>query len=306
VSSEFKYRLGVNLGFAVNRYPEPEEWIDAVLEIGVRKVQFVADLLNPNLPESLRQKKIKRIKQLCEANDIEIESAFTGAFTRVNHFGSEDSELRKYWLNWFVEYAIQMSQLGVTSIGGHPGILSLKNDMNKFERSRRVEEIAYCWNQVLVKTKQYGIEFVIWEPMSISREIGHTIEDALRFQTILEAFDSNKFKICLDLDHGDIESGNTNDINPLAWIEYAGAHIGMLHLKQTTIDRRKHMSFTPENNEKGTVNAREIIKALSDKKVPSCTLFLELGFRERNPDDRLSIIENKMSVKHWIDAGVEL
>ena len=51
-----EYYLGINLGFAVNRYPEPEDWINAVAEIGVNRVQFVADLLNPDLPSNLRLK----------------------------------------------------------------------------------------------------------------------------------------------------------------------------------------------------------------------------------------------------------
>mgnify|MGYP001335273428 FL=1 len=37
--------LGMNLGFAVNKYPEPEAWSRLVAEeMGVRNVQLVADL----------------------------------------------------------------------------------------------------------------------------------------------------------------------------------------------------------------------------------------------------------------------
>lgn len=306
MESKNRYNIGINLGFAVNRFPEPEEWIEAVLEIGVRRVQFVADLLNPYLPKNYRKSKIEKIRELCGQHGIIIESAFTGSFTRVNHFGSEDSEIRKYWVNWFIEYAEQMSLLGVSSIGGHPGILSIKNDLNNLERKKRISDIAHCWNIVIQEAEKFGIKRVVWEPMSVSRELGHTIQDALNFQVILESLAPGKFKICLDLDHGDIESGNIDDTNPFKWIETLGSKIGMLHLKQTTPDRRKHMSFTRENNEKGTVDAKEIIRKMIENEVPNCTLFLELGFRERNPDDKLSIVENQISVNHWLDAGAQL
>lgn len=42
------YRLGMNLGFAVNKYIEPEVWSRIVAEdLELHYVQMVADLLNP-------------------------------------------------------------------------------------------------------------------------------------------------------------------------------------------------------------------------------------------------------------------
>lgn len=300
------FSIGVNLGYAVNRYPEPQDWVETVKTIGVKRIQFVADLLNPVLPQSIREKKIALINELCTQNDLMIESAFTGAFTRVNHFGSEDEEVRKYWLSWFFEYAKQMSQLGVTSIGGHPGILSLKSDSNLDTRKKRMLDISIYWQRLLESIEPLGIRTILWEPMSISREIGHTISDATYFQELLERRGGNSFKICLDLDHGDLESDNASDRNPIDWISSFGDRIGALHLKQTTPDRRKHMSFTPENNKNGTVVASEILSALEASSVSSLTMYLELGFRERNPDDRNAIQENALSVVYWKEAGAEL
>jgi len=43
-----KFKLGINTGFATNRFPEPEVWLRIVgKDLGLRCVQFVADLLNP-------------------------------------------------------------------------------------------------------------------------------------------------------------------------------------------------------------------------------------------------------------------
>jgi len=301
-----KYLIGVNLGFAVNRFPEPKEWVEVIHKIGGKRVQFVADLLNPSLPPSLRAKKIDETLDLCERFGITIDSAFTGAFTRVNHFGSEDKEVREFWLDWFEEYAKQMSAFGVTSIGGHPGILSMRNDQDLNLRRIRVKEIAYSWGRLLDRVSSLGINTILWEPMSISREIGHTIEDALEFQELLEGIGGECFKLCLDLDHGDIESGNPIDTNPVFWIKEFKNRIGALHLKQTTLDRRRNMSFTPKNNEIGTVKGEEIIATLNDSSVSSLSMYLELGFRERNPDDKNAVDDNRISLDYWINCGAQL
>ena len=296
--------LGINLGFAVNRYPEPHHWVEILEEVGVRRVQFVADLINPNLPANFRLRKISKLVELCRENNILIESAFTGAFTRVNHFGSGDSEIREHWIRWFIEYARQMSPLQVTSLGGHPGILSIEDDANTKIRERRIKQIVQCWAKVLEGSSQFGIRKIFWEPMSVSREIGHTIEDALAFQSIFEAECGDAAQLCLDLDHGDIESSQIHDCDPHFWIETFAQSIGAVHLKQTTPDRRRNMSFTKSNNEMGTVKAKSIIESLLSNGVKDITLFLELGFRERNPDDSNAVQEIGESVQYWLDSGL--
>ena len=98
-------RLGINTGFAVNRYSQPERWSDIVSEIGIKYVQFTADLLNVSMPRDVVTKQADRIKKACRTRDIEITSTFTGAFTRVNHLAHPDPEIRDYWVAWFKKYA---------------------------------------------------------------------------------------------------------------------------------------------------------------------------------------------------------
>jgi sugar phosphate isomerase/epimerase len=209
-------------------------------------------------------------------------------------------------LKWFIEYAQQMTQLGVTSIGGHPGILSIKNDLDFTMRKKRLHEMAVCWQRLFESIEPMGIKNIFWEPMSISREVGHTIEDAFSFQELLERVGGEHFKICLDLDHGDLQSDKDSDRDPLAWIKSFKNRIGALHLKQTTKDRRKHMSFTPSNNAVGTVDALKVIETLKDFSIDTLTMYLELGFRERNPDDKNAVIENLASVEYWRKAGARV
>ena len=44
------YRLGLNTGFAVNRYSDPMSWCKLVNKCELNYVQLTADLINPSLP----------------------------------------------------------------------------------------------------------------------------------------------------------------------------------------------------------------------------------------------------------------
>ena len=49
-----EFRLGLNTGFAVNRYSEPEEWVRIIGdELGVEITQFTADMLNVDLSKKI-------------------------------------------------------------------------------------------------------------------------------------------------------------------------------------------------------------------------------------------------------------
>ena len=59
------YRLGINTGFAVNRFSEPEEWTRICAEeIGIKYIQFTADMLNPDLPNRIINSNIKKMMSL--------------------------------------------------------------------------------------------------------------------------------------------------------------------------------------------------------------------------------------------------
>ena len=65
------YKLAINTGFAVNRYPLAEEWIDLVAnKLEVKYVQFTSDLLNPYLPEKIYFKEAENIQKLISKNDL--------------------------------------------------------------------------------------------------------------------------------------------------------------------------------------------------------------------------------------------
>ena len=64
-----------------------------------------------------------------------------------------------------------------------------------------------------------GIPTMIWEPMSISREFGETLDAAEYIQNQFDEKTNGRIKICYDVDHGDILSINKDDTDPYAWIK---------------------------------------------------------------------------------------
>ena len=67
------FTLGINTGFATNRFPEPEEWARIVAEeLELTSVQLVADLLNPFWPESVIEAEVEVVEKVPERNRVRL------------------------------------------------------------------------------------------------------------------------------------------------------------------------------------------------------------------------------------------
>ena len=238
------YKLGINTGFAVNRYPELDELIYIIKKkIGLRYIQFTADLLNPSLPRDVFNKQTKILKKACEKYDVKVISCFTGAFTRVNHFSHPNKEIRDYWKDWFKIFVDLASNLECDNIGSHLGIMSVTDCKNKYLRNERLKNNIECWHDIAKYGKKNGLKQILWEPMSIKREYGETLKECKLIQKKLNNNSPLDFRICLDVDHGDLMSKNKDDINPYKWIEEFANESSMIHLKQSLKNQFGHWPF---------------------------------------------------------------
>ena len=113
------FTLGINTGFAVNRYSEPEVWTDIVGgQLGIRAVQVTADILNPDLPVEILSNHTSRIVKGLEHHGSQVTSTFTGALTRVNHLAHPDPEIRRHWVKWFCRFVDLSVDLGAEACHG--------------------------------------------------------------------------------------------------------------------------------------------------------------------------------------------
>jgi sugar phosphate isomerase/epimerase len=293
-------RLGINTGFAVNRFPEPHVWLRIVgEELGLRYAQFVADLLNPFLPEHLIDAQVEQIRENAERYNVTIDTTFTSAYTRVNHLMHPDAATRQVWLEWFKRWLRLAARLGARAAGSHFGTLSVTDFSDPERRRKRVEETVESWRLLADYGAELGLEFLLFEPMSIPREMAATIDDTKALLAMLGDDTAIPILLNLDVDHGDVSSPDPRDTDPYAWLLELGHVSPVVHLKQSTADKHGHWPFTTEYNAIGVVEPEKVLDALRRSGAQDVMLLLELSHREREPAESRVLSDLKASVEYW-------
>ncbi|MFC1478494.1 sugar phosphate isomerase/epimerase family protein [Candidatus Margulisiibacteriota bacterium] len=293
-------RLGINTGFALNRFTTPQEWIPLVADtFGLKVVQFTADLLNPCLPEAIIREQLQQIKQLSDKYGIEIRHTFTSAFTRVNHLAHPDPVLRDYWVNWFCGFVDISAELGAESMGSHFGILTVRDNKDPEIKKNRIIQNIEGWHRIAAYAASKGLKYLAWEPMSISREMGETIAETRKIHQEVNKNIALPMKLCLDVDHGDVASPDPADTDPYAWLREFALESPIIHIKQSLKNKGGHWPFTPDKNQMGKITPEKVLSVLEDTGVKEVTLLLELSFREREPFESTVIDDIKASIDYW-------
>lgn len=296
-----KKTLAINLGFVVNRYVLPEQWLGLLAdELNIKVVQLTADLLNPVLSDDILWPLAEETRRQADQKGIVISSVFTGAFTRLNHFSHPDAEIRAWWVNWFLRFCRLAAILGAKSLGSHFGILTIPDCANPKLKEQLFQYNLDCWWQVAKTAKAYGLRQICWEPMSIEREYGHTVADVERIQNALENLKAAlPFCLCLDVDHGAVDSENVLDTDPYFYLRHFAKKTAQVHLKQSYADKGGHWPFTKEHNQKGRIDPSLVLSALENGGAREVELILELSFRERGPAEQGMIAAVKESINFW-------
>lgn len=285
--------IGINLGFANNRFPEPEVWTRIINEVGVKNVQFVADILNPmlkNYNSLYYNKQIEETIDCIEKYGINISSMMTSSFTRVNHFAHPDEDYRKIWFEWFYDFLLMGADFGAKSAGSHFGILTTESLKNyDYFYNIAIEN----WLHLADVAKTMGYEYLFVEPMSIDREFGNTIEKTEKLLEDLKC-SSIPIKLCLDLGHA--PHPDCRDYKE--WLEKFAKDSPIIHLQQTVLNSSNHSPFTEAFNSTGIIKGYEVIDIL-DKQNLSPELVLELSFREKHEVEPTIIKDLKESVDYW-------
>ena len=66
--------------------------------------------------------------------------------------------------------------------------------------------------------EKIGLKQILWEPMSVGREFVWKLLKNAQTSNELNQNPPIPIKICLDVDHGDISSLNSDDYNPYKWL----------------------------------------------------------------------------------------
>jgi len=287
-------KLGINLGFAINRYIEPEVWAKIVgNDLGLKHVQFVADLLNPFLPDCYVASQTRRIKESANAHGISVDSVFTSAYTRVNHFMHPDAEAREIWYDWFVKLLRIGGDLGCKIGGSHFGILTV--DSYDRDYNYLVEEGVKNWQRLSFAAKEMGYECLIFEPMSVPREMGNTVSECVGLMDRVNANSGIPLKICLDIGH----APHPDERDPYPWIEKLARHSPIIHIQQTVLNKSNHSPFTEEFNRNGIIDGEKVMKTLEKSGCEKTMLIFEIGHREHWDTDFRIVGDLAESVRYW-------
>ncbi|MEO9517109.1 MAG: TIM barrel protein [Paracoccaceae bacterium] len=301
--------LSLNTNPLVNRYAEPDDLIDAVAQkIRIRDLQLTHEFINPSWPAATISKLSRQMSHALQRTGVRITSGMTGPYGRLNHFGHPDGDVRRYFVDWFKIFADIIAELGGTSVGTQFAIFTYK-DFDDLNRREELIKIAIdCWAEVAEHASKAGLENIFWEPMSIGREFGETIQSSLDLQDRLSAAKmAIPMWMMADLDHGDVTSENPNDYDPYAWARAVPQVSPIIHMKQSLMDKGGHRPFTAEFNAKGRVQPAPLLNALKEGKAENNEICLELSFKEREPNDREVIGQIAESVAFWaphIETGV--
>jgi sugar phosphate isomerase/epimerase len=289
-----KARLGIDLGFAVNRFPEPREWARIVAEdLGLSHVQFVAELLDPFLPEYFRKAQLAEIRKHTAQYGVGVDSVFT--LTRTNHLMHPDPAGRALWRKWLGDLLAMGRELGAKSGGSFFGIMTVADHADPARREIRVKEAVEGWQELSFLAKELGYECLIFEPMSVPREMGCTIEEVLSLLERVNARCGVPMRLNLDVGH----AAHPSQRDPYEWLARLGSHASVVHLQQTERDRSHHWPFTPEYNAKGIIEPQRVLETLEKAGAGEVLLAFEIGHRE-HWDTEFRVIEDlKASAEYW-------
>jgi D-erythrulose 1-phosphate 3-epimerase len=293
-----KIKLSVNTGFAVNRIIDNETFLRFVKnELKIKYIQPTSDWLNLFMPKKYSLKNVNRLSKLLRKFDISVNSCFTGGFTRLNHLAHPDKEQQRYWIEYFKNFIDLSLDLGASYVGSHLGILSYSDNKNR--NKILTNRVIKNWHQIGEYAYKKKLKSLIWEPMSISREFGETIQECKKIQFLLNKKQTSNFKLCLDVGHGDINSKNKKNFDPYFWLKSFAKESPVIHIKQVHKGSFGHLPFTKKNNLKGIIDAQKVLNIINNQKNNETELAFELSFKERDPIDKNLKRDVIDSVKYW-------
>lgn len=304
------FTLSLNTNPLVNRFAEPDDLITTVArDLRIRDLQLTHEFINPGWPAPVVSRLTRQMSAALDRTGVRVTSGMTGPYGRLNHFGHPDAEVRRYYVEWFKTFADIIGALGGASVGTQFAIFTFKDYDDPTRREELIRIAIDCWAEVAEHAKSVGLSYVFWEPMSIGREFGETIEACLALQQRLTLADMPApMRMMADVDHGDIASDNPDDLNPYAWARAVPKVSPIIHIKQSLMDKGGHRPFTAEFNAKGCIQPELLIEAFRMGGGENNEICLELSFKEREPDDREVIPQIAESVAFWaphVETGAD-
>lgn len=302
------FTLSLSTNPFVNRFAEPEDLAHVLAaDVGIGHIQLTHEFINPSWAKSTVARLTARMAKACAAERLKVTSLMTGPYGRLNHFGHPDAEVRRYYVEWFKTLADIAADLDCPALGTQYAIFTYKDWDDATRREALMKVALDCWRDVAEHAARKGLTWLFWEPMSVARELGETLQAVQNLQDWINAAELPiPLKPMVDIDHGDVTSPNPADTDPFAWARTFATQSPIIHIKQSSMNKGGHWPFTETYNRDGRIQPPKLLEAVKAGGGFDNELCLELAFREREPTDRNVVAAMRESVAFWapyVDTG---
>lgn len=292
--------LGINLSFALKRWPEPERWASIVRDdIGLDLVQFTFDLLDPWWPERERRTLAERVRRAVDDAGITIHSAQLGlawyTYSGLLHPDPAGRQIARQWWQRAVETA---AEIGAPAAGGPLGAISAADAANPKSRDQRYAAVL---DEAVIASEaaaRAGLQALLIEPTPLPREIPHTIAEAERLAADLRGRTAIPIRWVLDVGHALYRPLYGDDVSLEHWLLPLHDDIGLIHLQNHDFQSDAHLGWP---DERGVYDVAAFVQTVQQADLTHVPVVIELFFPFEMADDAV-LASVRSTVDHVREA----
>ncbi|ATY16984.1 sugar phosphate isomerase/epimerase (plasmid) [Amycolatopsis sp. AA4] len=280
--------LGINLCFAVKRMPEPERWAAFVREdLGLDRVQFTFDLLDPWWPDEQRARLARRVRDAAAAHNLIIDSCFVGLAHYVpSGLLDPDADARAAALTWWQRAIDLTAELGAPAVGGPMGTISEADAADPDRRADRQDELVDHLERLARRATEVGVRELLVEPTPILREYPASIDHCQTLLNTLRGRGVDNVGLTLDTGHALFKRLHGADAGIESWIHNLGPRIRQIHLDNTDGRGDPHWGWP---HPQGTFDVGALATCLTDNDLADISVILEVY--PRFEDDSAEVLK---------------
>jgi sugar phosphate isomerase/epimerase len=276
--------LGINLSFALKRWPEPERWAEIVDErLGLRSIQFTLDLIDAWWPQVERSAMARAAKAAADSHGIAMHSAQIGlAGYTYNGLLHPDAAARAIAREWWERSIELASELGAGAAGGPLGALSAADAADPARRDSLYGELLGHVHHLADHARRHGLGGLLVEPTPLPREIPSTVAQTERL--LADCADTAvPLQLVIDVGHALYRPLYGEGVTLEEWLRPLAPHIGVLHLQNHDFRSDAHWGWP---DARGSFDPQQLFGTAEACGLGDVPVFLELfsAFEEADED----------------------
>ena len=264
--------FGINLGFAIKRWPDPAEWAAVVRhELELDLVQFSFDLLNPWWPDCRRL--ARGVRAAAAAEGITIHSAQIGlAEYTYNGLLHPVADARAAGVEWWHRALFVTAEIGANAMGGPVGALSVADLARPGQRERRYAELVETLRDLAERARGKGSTHCSSNrlPSRARSRRRSSRPSASRPTSAVAPF---RFATCSTSAMRSFVPSTAEQIALEDWLTPLAPHVGLLHLQNTDFQSDSHWGWP---DDRGCVDLGAFAADVEASGLAGLPVFLEL------------------------------